>query len=216
MATAASRACRPNARCGQSVDCRSQSRCSRAWTRANTSRTGSRPSVACRKEGQPRAAVAAALRARRHPPAAAAALRRVTRALRVTRASIRSPSRLSSPVCVSARESSRHRPRKMTDADSYGERAFWDGRYEETATTLFDWYQDWEALSSLLLARVPLKLRPPALTPAAAAATPRQPRPAAGLRQLAVGRAAARRWLHGACSSLRTLLPLVSCPCRTS
>ena len=39
----------------------------------------------------------------------------------------------------------------MFQADSYGSRAFWDARYEDSASTLFDWYQDYEALAQLLL-----------------------------------------------------------------
>ena len=37
--------------------------------------------------------------------------------------------------------------------DGYGSRAFWDARYEDSAATLFDWYQDYEALATLLLVR---------------------------------------------------------------
>ena len=37
--------------------------------------------------------------------------------------------------------------------ESYGSRAFWDARYEDSASTLFDWYQDYEALAQLLLVR---------------------------------------------------------------
>ena len=37
--------------------------------------------------------------------------------------------------------------------EGYGSRAFWDARYEDSAATLFDWYQDYEALAQLLLVR---------------------------------------------------------------
>jgi hypothetical protein len=35
----------------------------------------------------------------------------------------------------------------------YGDKAFWDARYEDSCSTLFDWYQDYEALAELLLVR---------------------------------------------------------------
>jgi hypothetical protein len=38
-------------------------------------------------------------------------------------------------------------------SEGYGSRAFWDARYEDSAATLFDWYQDYEALAQLLLVR---------------------------------------------------------------
>ena len=37
----------------------------------------------------------------------------------------------------------------------YGDKTFWDARYAASSSTLFDWYQDYEALAELLLVRAP-------------------------------------------------------------
>ena len=37
----------------------------------------------------------------------------------------------------------------------YGDKNFWDARYTASSSTLFDWYQDYEALAELLLVRAP-------------------------------------------------------------